>query len=261
MAREPEGKVRVRTLTLSEHPRDSTHTLYVSGQVATLLRFEQDVDAARTKLLGWEGRFTPLLVGSRKVVIEPLRDLGRDEGVPLLVTLADGTEVTAYSVVIATGMSARTLDVPGLERFQGVGVYYGAAMTEAARYKGKDICVLGGGVLARSLFEADLIDEVGINIHPVLLGSGIPLFHEMKKQINLKLIKCQELKNGCVVLKYKVSHKKGHKEAQTPQKVLSKIIPLCAFLRAVDYDEQLLWVALGKLWLSIRRMRLRAARS
>ena len=42
--------------------------------------------------------------------------------------------------------------------------------------KGKDICVLGGGVLAKSLFEADLIDEIGFNIHPVLLGSGIPIF-------------------------------------------------------------------------------------
>lgn len=72
--------------------------------------------------------------------------------------------------------------------------------------KGKDICVMGGGILARSLFEAGLIDEIGFNIHPVLLGSGIPLFHEMKKQINLKLIKCQELKNGCVVLTYRVKH-------------------------------------------------------
>lgn len=72
--------------------------------------------------------------------------------------------------------------------------------------KGKDICVMGGGVLAHSLLEAGLIDEIGFNIHPVLLGSGIPLFHEMTKQINLKLIKCQELKNGCVVLTYKVKH-------------------------------------------------------
>lgn len=74
------------------------------------------------------------------------------------------------------------------------------------KQKGKDICVMGGGVLARSLFEADLIDEIGINVHPVLLGSGIPLFHEMTKQINLKLVKCQELKNGCVVLTYRVKH-------------------------------------------------------
>lgn len=61
-----------------------------------------------------------------------------------VAVLADGTELTAYCVVITTGMSARTLDVPGLEPLHGVGVYYGAAMTEAARYRDKDICVVGG---------------------------------------------------------------------------------------------------------------------
>lgn len=72
--------------------------------------------------------------------------------------------------------------------------------------EGKDICVMGGGVLARSLFEADLIDEIGMNVHPVLLGSGIPLFHEMTKQIDLELVKCQQLKTGCVAVTYRVKH-------------------------------------------------------
>ena len=69
--------------------------------------------------------------------------------------------------------------------------------------KGKDICVMGGGVLAKSLFEAGLIDEVGLNIHPVLLGSGIPLFYEMPGQIDLELVKSQQLTNGCVVVTYR----------------------------------------------------------
>ena len=69
---------------------------------------------------------------------------------------------------------------------------------------GKGICVMGGGLLAKSLFEADLIDEVGLNIHPVLLGSGIPLFYEMPRQIDLELIKNQQLSNGCVALTYRV---------------------------------------------------------
>jgi dihydrofolate reductase len=69
--------------------------------------------------------------------------------------------------------------------------------------EGKDICVMGGGVLAKSLFEAGLIDEVGLNIHPVLLGSGIPLFYEIPRQIDLELVKCQQLSNGCVVVTYR----------------------------------------------------------
>src|SRR6267378_5214178 len=69
---------------------------------------------------------------------------------------------------------------------------------------GKDIFIMGGGMLARPLFEANLIDEVGVNIHPVLLGSGIPLFHEMSHQIDLELIKCETFKNGCVSVIYRV---------------------------------------------------------
>jgi thioredoxin reductase (NADPH) len=68
----------------------------------------------------------------------------RCEGPYRVVVLADGTELTAYCVVITTGMSARMLELPGLEPLQGVGVYYGAAMSEAARYRGRDICIIGG---------------------------------------------------------------------------------------------------------------------
>ncbi len=77
------------------------------------------------------------------------------------------------------------------------------------REKGKGICVMGGGLLAKPLFEADLIDEVGFNIHPVLLGSGIPVFHQMKRQIDLELIECKTLKNGCVAVTYRVKHRKA----------------------------------------------------
>ena len=61
-----------------------------------------------------------------------------------IVTLADGTELRTYCVVITTGMSARTLNARGVEPLQGIGVYYGAAMTEAARYRGRDVCIVGG---------------------------------------------------------------------------------------------------------------------
>ena len=72
------------------------------------------------------------------------------------------------------------------------------------RQRGKEICVMGGGELAHSLLEAGLIDEIGLNIHPVLLGSGIPLFHRMKRQINLRLLDCRRLRNGCVIVTYRV---------------------------------------------------------
>ena len=61
-----------------------------------------------------------------------------------VVVLADGSELSTYCAVITTGMSARLLDVPGLAELQGIGVYYGAAMSEAARYRAQDVCIVGG---------------------------------------------------------------------------------------------------------------------
>jgi len=77
-------------------------------------------------------------------------------------------------------------------------------VSELKKRKGKGIVVFGGGELAKSLFEADLIDEVVLNIHPVLLGSGIPLFHEMKKQIDLELLECKLLEGGYLAVTYRI---------------------------------------------------------
>jgi dihydrofolate reductase len=75
---------------------------------------------------------------------------------------------------------------------------------ELKNQAGKDICVMGGGLIAQPLFEAGLIDEIGFSIHPLLLGSGIPLFHPMSRQIDLELAECRSFKNGCVLVKYLV---------------------------------------------------------
>ena len=81
-----------------------------------------------------------------------------------------------------------------------------AFVAELKRGEGKDICVMGGGDFARTLFEAGLIDEVGLNVHPVLLGSGIPLFHRMGRQIDLELLDSKTFRNGCVYVIYRVKH-------------------------------------------------------
>jgi len=93
LARSSSDTVLIRTLKVSEHPGYSTPAIYVAGQVVTVLCFEKDVDAANTRLLGWEGKFQPLVVGSNKVVLEPIRDLDQEESLSLLVTLADKTEL------------------------------------------------------------------------------------------------------------------------------------------------------------------------
>lgn len=60
------------------------------------------------------------------------------------VKFKDGSQVSAYSIVLATGMKVRKLPAKGIDKLQGVGVYYGAAMTEASTYKGQDVCIIGG---------------------------------------------------------------------------------------------------------------------
>ena len=60
------------------------------------------------------------------------------------VILSDGAELTGYAVLISPGMEVRRLDAPGVEELLGAGVYYGAALTEAATYRGQDVIVVGG---------------------------------------------------------------------------------------------------------------------
>jgi dihydrofolate reductase len=67
---------------------------------------------------------------------------------------------------------------------------------------GPGICVMGGSDLAQSLLEAGLIDRVGMNLHPILLGSGIPLFRRLSGDLRWELVESRILKTGCVYLLY-----------------------------------------------------------
>lgn len=61
-----------------------------------------------------------------------------------VVGLGDGSRLTCEALVIATGVSYRRLDAPGVERLTGAGVYYGGALTEGAACQGADVYVVGG---------------------------------------------------------------------------------------------------------------------
>ena len=62
-----------------------------------------------------------------------------------VVTLAAAGEVSCQTVVVATGVSYRQLDVPGAAELAGAGIYYGAATTEAVLYRDQEVAVIGGG--------------------------------------------------------------------------------------------------------------------
>ena len=101
---------------------------------------------------------------------------------------------------------SRTLEPGERNGVEYVNTDAGEFVRGMKREEGKDIMVMGGGELARSLFDAGVIDEVGFNIHPVLLGGGIPAFHKMSRQIDLELTECKAMKSGCVYVYYKVKN-------------------------------------------------------
>jgi dihydrofolate reductase len=106
---------------------------------------------------------------------------------------------------IKTYVCSRTLkELPNKEL--GLSSDAVALVKQLKSEEGKDITVMGGSEIGKSLFEAGLIDEFGINIHPILLGSGVPLFQEMDRRVNLELLDCKRAKNGCVLLTYRVLH-------------------------------------------------------
>jgi thioredoxin reductase (NADPH) len=83
--------------------------------------------------------------------------------------------VSAYAVILATGMAVRQLDVPGLAPLIGAGVYYGAALTEAAAYRGQDVCVIGGANSAGqgAMFFSRYARKVTILVRAASLGVGM----------------------------------------------------------------------------------------
>ena len=82
----------------------------------------------------------------------------------------------------------------------------GAFVLDLKRQNGKDIFVMSGGSLLNPLLKAGAVDEIALNIHPILLGSGTPLFHKMNGQVDLELVDCRPFKNGCVYVLYRVKN-------------------------------------------------------
>jgi thioredoxin reductase (NADPH) len=60
------------------------------------------------------------------------------------VTLSDGSELACHAVLLAMGVQWRKLNIPGLDRLQGAGVYYGAGSTEAVACADEEVYIVGG---------------------------------------------------------------------------------------------------------------------
>ncbi|GGA96140.1 FAD-dependent oxidoreductase [Mucilaginibacter rubeus] len=71
-------------------------------------------------------------------------DIRQKDGYKIVI-LEDGREVVTRTLIVATGVDYRRLDVPEIDRLTGAGIYYGASTTEAGACRGRDVFILGGG--------------------------------------------------------------------------------------------------------------------
>jgi thioredoxin reductase (NADPH) len=92
-----------------------------------------------------------------------------------ITRLADGTAISSYCVIVTTGQAVRPLEAPGIEKLLGIGVYYGAAMSEAATYRDRDVLIVGGANSAGqgALFFARFAKSVTILVRAKALRPGM----------------------------------------------------------------------------------------
>ena len=109
--------------------------------------------------------------GADIIVAREVRRLDAVHGAPHSVVLDDGSSIRAKAVVIATGVSWRSLDAPGVSELTGRGVYYGAARSEALGTRGKRIHLIGGGNSAgqAAMFFSNYADTVTMLVR----GAGV----------------------------------------------------------------------------------------
>ncbi len=111
-----------------------------SSRIENYLGFPRGLSGAElaTRATAQALRFGAEILTAREVVKVRVEDPFR------YVMLKDGVELGCKALVIATGVTVRRLEVPGIQQVEGAGVYYGAALTEAAYYRGEHVYVVGG---------------------------------------------------------------------------------------------------------------------
>jgi thioredoxin reductase (NADPH) len=112
-----------------------------SSMIRNYLGFPRGISGTELAARAFE---QAILFGTEMIYGTAATDLSVDGDIRI-VQLADGTEVPGRAVVIATGVSYRTLEIPSLEPLNGVGLYYGAAISEAPALAGQEVFVVGGG--------------------------------------------------------------------------------------------------------------------
>lgn len=110
-----------------------------SSRIENYLGFPAGVSGADLSMraVAQARKFGTEMLSAQRVV-----DIRREDPYRV-VRMADGLEVSAYAVILAQGVAVRTLPARGVDELAGRGVFYGAAMTEAATYRDRPVCIVG----------------------------------------------------------------------------------------------------------------------
>ena len=94
-----------------------------------------------------------------------------------------------------TYLFSKTLKTSGVEGVEVVSGNLKEFIENLKAKEGQNIWLSGGGELAKSFLDEGLVDEIYIGVTPILLGSGIPLFPELIKEVPLRLVSCNVCKH------------------------------------------------------------------
>ena len=132
------------------------------------------------------------------------------------IHFADGSEISAHCVILATGVSYRQLDAPGLAELTGCGVYYGSALTEAESCRGHHVYIVGGANSAgqAAVYLARHAKSVTILVRGPSLAASMSyyLIQQIEHESNITV------RTGTVV---DAAHGSGHLEQLTLRDVAS----------------------------------------
>jgi dihydrofolate reductase len=81
------------------------------------------------------------------------------------------------------------------------------AMLALKQQEGKDLLIFGSGKLISTLAQADVIDDYWLQVHPLVLGSGVPLFREQTPRLDLSLLDVKPSEEGILILHYQPARK------------------------------------------------------
>jgi len=125
-------------------------------------------------------------------ILAPQEAVGiRAEGPYRFLKLADGFEISCHALLLAMGVQWRTLDIPGIERLQGAGVYYGGGTSEALACKGETVYIIGGANSAgqAAMHFSKFAEKVVMLVRGISLASTMShyLIEQIEKTSNIEV--------------------------------------------------------------------------